>query len=150
MATLRIEDIEKSAFAQLAKKTGISRDTLRNIFTGETQEVSFEKLFKICHAIETPLVVVEMLMFKDEDTDFADKILYYDPAKGDILPAADVDPDQLPVPETVVAAAEAVAAADKPPEPAPPSKTTEEHIAFLQTHIDRLTSLLELAISSKG
>lgn len=132
--------------ATLQRKTGITRDTLKNIFHGGTQEVSFEKLFKICHVLEVPLSVIEMLMLKDEDIDFADSVLYYDPAKGDILPAADVDPEQLPVPETVVAAVEAVTAAETPaPQPTPPG--TAEHIAFLQAHIDRLTALLDKAIS---
>lgn len=131
--------------AVLQKCTGISRDTIGNIFSGETQEVSFEKLFKICFVLETPLAVVKMLLLKDEDIDFADKVLYYDPSDGAVLPATDVDTDQLPVPDSVVAVAEAVAAAD-PPAPAPTPPNAAEHIAFLQAHIDRLTTLLELAL----
>lgn len=131
--------------AAIGKFTNISRDTIGNIFNGETQEVSFEKLFKLCYFLETPVSVVEMLLLKDEDIDFADKVLYYDPSDGAVLPAADVDPDQLPVPDTVVAVAEAVAAAESPaPAPTPPNAA--EHIAFLQSHIDRLTHLLELSL----
>lgn len=131
----------------LSKKTGISRDTIANIFCGETQEVSFEKLFKFCCVLGVPMVVIEKLMVQDEDIDFADKIVMYDTASGDILPASEVAIEKMPVPETVLAAAEAVAAAENPPAPVQTNKTTEEYIAFLQAHIDRLTALLDKAIS---
>lgn len=129
--------------AKLKQATGISRDTLGHIFSGETQEVSFEKLFKLCYALETPVSVVEYLMLKDEDIDFAEEVLYYDPSDGAVLPAADVDPSQLPVTDAVVAVAEA--AADAPVPPVAPTPT-QDTTAFLQAHIDRLTALLELAL----
>jgi hypothetical protein len=47
----------------------------------------------------------------------------------------------------VVAVAEAVAAAENPPTPTQNTRTAEEHIAFLQAHIERLTALLDKAIS---
>ena len=131
----------------LSRMIGVSRDTLTNIFSGDTQEVSFEKVFKMCVAFGVPMIAFEKLGVLDEDTDFADKIVMYDTASGDVLPATEVDIEKMPVPETVLAAAEAVAATDNPPAQVQPNKTTEEYISFLQAHIDRLTALLDKAIS---
>ena len=129
----------------LSRMIGVSRDTLTNIFSGDTQEVSFEKVFKICVALGIPMIAIEKLAVLDEDTDFADRIVMYDTASGDVLPATEVDIKQMPVPETVAAVAEAVAAVENPP-PTPHTHTTEEYIAFLQSHIDRLTALLEISM----
>ena len=129
----------------LSRMIGVSRDTLTNIFSGDTQEVSFEKVFKICVALGIPMIAIEKLAVLDEDTDFADRIVMYDTASGDVLPATEVDIKEMPVPETVVAVAEAVAAVENPP-PTPHTHTTEEYIAFLQSHIDRLTALLEISM----
>ena len=133
----------------LHKKTGISRDTISNIFCAETQEISFEKLFKICCVLGVPMVVIEKLMVQDEDIDFADKIVMYDTASGDVLPATEVDIEKMPVPDTVIAAAEAVAAADNPPDPVRRSAESPDYVAYLHQHIDHLTRLLELAITHK-
>ena len=132
----------------LSRMIGVSRDTLTNIFSGDTQEVSFEKVFKICVALGIPMIVVEKLAVLDEDTDFVHRIVMYDTASGEVLPATEVDISEMPVPETVVAVAEAVAAVENPP-PTPHAHTTEEYIAFLQAHIDRLTTLLDKAISKE-
>lgn len=129
----------------LSRMIGVSRDTLTNIFSGDTQEVSFEKVFKICVALGIPMIAIEKLAVLDEDTDFVDRIVMYDTASGDVLPATEVDIKEMPVPETVVAVAEAVAAVENPP-PTPHTHTTEEYIAFLQSHIDRLTALLEISM----
>lgn len=137
-------NVNKSA---LSKKTGISRDTITNIFSGDTQEVSFEKLFKICCVLGVPMVVIEKLMVQDEDIDFADKIVMYDTSSGDVLPATEVDIGKMPVPETVLAAAEAVAAADNPPDPVRRPAESPDYVAYLHQHIDHLTRLLELAIT---
>lgn len=132
----------------MQKLTAVSRDTIENIINGRNQDIKFEQLFKICCVLEVPVAVIEMLMIKDEDIDFTDQIVYYDAANGEVLPAADVDPAQVPVSDTVVAVAEAVAAAEKPPEPTHPAPITTEYVAFLQDHIKHLTALLE--ISMKG
>ncbi len=132
--------------ATLSKKTGISRDTITNIFSGDTQEVSFEKLFKLCCVLGVPMVVIEKLMVQDEDIDFADKIVMYDASNGDVLPATEVDIEKMPVPETVLAAAEAVAAVDNPPALTRPNVDNQDYITYLHQHIDHLTHLLELAI----
>ena len=130
----------------LAKETGISRDTIKHIFTGSVQEIPFEKLFKICVVLGVPMVVIEMLMIKDEDIDFADRIVLYDTTTGAALPVTEVDTEQIAVPDTVVAVAEAVAATERPVEP-PHQQTTDEYITFLQGHIDRLTALLDKALT---
>jgi hypothetical protein len=46
-----------------------------------------------------------------------------------------------------VAVAEAVAAAENPPQPTPNIRTTEEYITFLQAHIEHLTALLDKAMT---
>ena len=131
----------------ICKCTGITRDTFDNIVRGAVHDVKFEQLFKICCVLELPLAVIAALMIKDEDIDFEDQIVYYDAANGEILPITDVDAAQIPVSDTVVAVAEAVAAAENPPTPTQNTSTAEEHIAFLQAHIERLTVLLDKAIS---
>lgn len=131
----------------ICKCTGITRDTFDNIVRGAVHDVKFEQIFKICCVLELPLAVIEALMIKDEDIDFEDQIVYYDAANGEILPITDVDAAQIPVSDTVVAVAEAVAAAENPPAPTQNTRTAEEHIAFLQAHIERLTALLDKAIS---
>ena len=131
----------------LSRMIGVSRDTLTNIFSGDTQEVSFEKVFKICVALGVPMIAIEKLAVLDEDTDFAARIVMYDTASGDVLPATEIDIKEMQVPETVVAVAEAVAAVENPSTPAQNTRTAEEHIAFLQAHVERLTALLDKAIS---
>lgn len=102
--------------ASLASKTGLSYDTIDNIFAGKVQEVSFEKLFKICCVIGVPVEVVMMLMVKDEDIDFVDDILLYSVEANEALPVSDIDQSQTPGPvsDAVSAVAEAVAAAEAP------------------------------------
>lgn len=131
----------------VCKQTGITRDTFDNILRGSVHDIKFEQLFKICCVLEIPVAVIEMLMIRDEDIDFADQVVMYDAANNDVLPVSDVDAEQVPVPTTVVAVAEAVAAAENPPQPAVNSRTTEEYITFLQAHIDRLTALLDKALT---
>jgi DNA-binding Xre family transcriptional regulator len=131
----------------VCKQTGITRDTFDNILRGSVHDIKFEQLFKICCVLEIPVAVIEMLMIRDEDIDFADQVVMYDAANNDVLPVSDVDAEQVPVPTTVVAVAEAVAAAENPPTPTQNTRTAEEHIAFLQAHIERLTALLDKAIS---
>jgi transcriptional regulator with XRE-family HTH domain len=131
----------------VSRMTGISRDTITNIYNGDTQEVSFEKVFKMCVAFGVPMIAFEKLGVLGEDTDFADKIVMYDTASGEVLPATEVDIKDMPVPDTVVAVAEAVAAVENPPQPTPNTRTKDEYITFLQAHIERLTAMLDKAIS---
>jgi DNA-binding Xre family transcriptional regulator len=131
----------------LSRMTGISRDTITNIYSGDTQEVSFEKVFKICVALGVPMIAIEKLMVTDVDVDFADKIVMYDTASGEVLPATEVDIKDMPVPDTVVAVAEAVAAVENPPDLVRKSAENTDFIKYLHQHIDHLTRLLELAIT---
>lgn len=133
----------------MCKMTGITRDTFDNIVRGSVHDIKFEQLFKICCVLEIPVAVIEMLMIRDEDIDFADQVVMYDASTNDVMPVSDVDAEQVPVPTTVVAVAEAVAAAENPPQPAQITRTTDDYIAFLQLHIDRLTALLDKAISKE-
>lgn len=132
--------------AALSRQTGISRDTITHIFNGDTQEVSFEKLMKICVVIGISLGMLVAVVTKDDDIGFRDRIVFFDPSNNDILPVTAVDDDAMPVPETVAAVAEAVTVATTAADPARPAPSTEEHVAFLQQHIVRLTALLELAM----
>lgn len=132
--------------AALSRQTGISRDTLTHIITGDTQEVSFEKLSKICIVLGISLGMLVVLMTADEDIDFRDRIVLYNPSTNAMLPASDLDHESLPVPETVVAVAEAVTAAAPPADPAPAPVPSAEYVAFLQDHIKHLTTLLELSL----
>lgn len=131
----------------VSRMTGISRDTITNIYNGDTQEVSFEKVFKMCVAFGVPMIAFEKLGVLGEDTDFAHKIVMYDIASGEVLPATNVDIKSMPVPDTVVAVAEAVAAADNPTDPVRRPAESPDYVAYLQQHIDHLTRLLELAIT---
>ena len=131
----------------VCKQTGITRATFDNILRGSVHDIKFEQLFKICCVLEIPVAVIEMLMIRDEDIDFADQVVMYDAANNDVLPVSDVDAEQVPVPTTVVAVAEAVAAAENPPQPVPNTRTTEEYITFLQAHIEHLTALLDKAMT---
>ena len=134
------------SMSALAKKTGITYDTLDNVIRGRVQDIKFECLFKICCVLGTPIEVLMLLMMKDEDVDFADQILLYDNRQDEAIPATDIDSVPSSVPDTVIAVAEAVAATDKPLEQAKPAPVTEEYVAFLQDHIKRLTALLELSM----
>jgi DNA-binding Xre family transcriptional regulator len=134
----------------ICKCTGITRDTFDNIVRGSVHDVKFEQLFKICCVLELPLAVIEALMVKDEDIDFEDQIVYYDAAHGEILPISDVDAAQIPVSDTVVAVAEAVAAADNPPDPVRTSAENPDNVAQLHKHIAKLMELLELSLTQKG
>jgi DNA-binding Xre family transcriptional regulator len=131
----------------MCKLTGITRDTFDNILRGSVHDVKFEQLFKICCVLEVPVAVIEMLMIRDEDIDFEDQVVMYDAANNDVMPVSDVDAEQVPVPTAVVAVAEAVAAAENPPLSAPHTRTADEYIAFLQAHIERLTALLDKAMT---
>ena len=100
--------------AYISKRTGITRDTLDNIFSGDVRDVKFEQIFKLCCVLEIPIEVLLILMLKDEDIDFMDQVLFYDNKEDESIPATDINTVPSSVPNTVVAAAEAVAAADNP------------------------------------
>ena len=135
--------------AYISKRTGITRDTLDNIFSGDVRDAKFEQVFKLCCVLEIPMVVLLILMLKDEDIDFMDQVLLYDNKKDESIPATDINTVPSSVPDTVVAAAEAVAAADNPPGPVRTSAENPDNVAQLHKHIAKLMDLLELAITHK-
>lgn len=130
-----------------AKKTGITSDTIENIERGLVQGIKFEAFFKLCVAYGTSMEAVTLLMLAGDDIDYRDQIMLYQPKEDSIIPADVLDSVPSVVPDTAVAAAEAVAAAKNPPQPAQNTRTAEEYIAFLQSHIDQLTALLEKAMN---
>lgn len=130
-----------------AKKTGITSDTIENIERGLVQGIKFEAFFKLCVAYGTSMEAVTLLMLAGDDIDYRDQIMLYQPKEDSVIPADVLDSVPSVVPDTAVAAAEAVAAAKNPPAPAHVSRSTEEYIAFLQSHIDQLTALLEKAMN---
>lgn len=135
------------SIAYLHKKTEITRDTIENIMRGAVRDVKFEQIFKFCVVLGIPVEALLLLMLKDEDIDFIDQVLLYDNKEDEAIPASDLDSVPGFVPDTVVAAAEAVAAAENPPQPAQNTRTADEYIAFLQAHVDRLTALLDKALT---
>lgn len=138
---------KKASYSYLVRETDISRDTIENIMRGAVRDVKFEQLFKICVVLEVPLAVIEMLMIKDEDIDFV--VPVYDAKSGDVLPVTDVDTDQIPVADAVVAVAEAVtetaAAAGNLPTPVLHTADNTAHVAFLQDMVVRLLDMLDKA-----
>ena len=137
------------SMASLAKKTGITYDTMDNIFRGRIQDMKFEALFKICCMLGLPIEVLMLLMLKDEDIDFMDHVLLYNNKEDEAFPVTDIDSVPSSVPNAVLAAAEAVAATESSSEPVRKSVENPEHIAYLHQHIDHLTKLLEIMINQQ-
>jgi DivIVA domain-containing protein len=102
----------------LALKTGITYNTIGNIFAGKVQDIQFERVFKFCCALGMPMEALMLLMLKDEDIDFEDQILLYDKQADEVTPVTDVDTDQVLsiVPDTVAAVAQAVTAVESVPD----------------------------------
>lgn len=99
--------------ASMAAKTGLSFDTVGNIYAGKVQKIPFEYLFKFCVVLAIPIEVFMMLMLKDEDIDFEDQVLLYNTIEDKPVPVADAVPSLIAgaVPDAVVDTAVAVAAA---------------------------------------
>ena len=134
----------------ISKHTGITRDTLDNILSGDVRDVKFEQIFKLCCVLEIPIEVLLLLMLKAEDIDFVDQLMLYDNQEHEAIPATDINPVPRSIQNTVVAAAEAVAAADNPPDPVRTSAENPDNVAQLHKHIAKLMELLELALTQKG
>lgn len=131
--------------ASLAAQTGTSYDTVGNVFAGKVQDIPFERVFKFCCVLGIPVESYMMLMLTDEDIDFLDRVPLYDSHEGEITAASDVDPAHVtaPVPDTVVAVAEAAAAADPTPAEAlaaassPCTGYAREDVSLLLDRIER-------------
>lgn len=135
------------SISSVAKRTGLTYDTIDNIERGRVLDIKFETLFKLCCAYETSVEAVMLLMLTDMPISFRELIMLYSPKDDKILPLSSIDSTPGVVPDTAVAAAEAVAAAAAPPDPIRKSAENPDHIAALLRHIDHLTRLLELAIT---
>lgn len=112
----------------MAAKTGLSYDTVGNIYTGKVQKIPFEYVFKICVVLGIAMEVLETLMLKDEDIDF--EVLLYDTHKDTNIPINDAVPSLVPgpVPESVANAAIAAVNATPPPSEVPAGYYTIEDL----------------------
>lgn len=142
---LRID--KNISIAYISKCTDITRDVLDKIFSGGVRDVKFEQIFKICCVLEIPIEVLMLLMLKDEDIDFADQVLLYDNKEDEPIPSTAIDTVPSSVPDTVVAVAEAVAAAEAPAQPVRATAENPDNVAQLHRHITKLMDLLEQAMS---
>lgn len=104
--------------ASMAAKTGLSYDTVGNIYSGKVQKIPFEYVFKICVVLGIAIEVVMVLMIKDEDIDFKDDVLLYDTEKDVNIPVKDAIPSLVPGPVTENVANAAIAASSAPTSPA--------------------------------
>ena len=123
----------------IAARTGISYDTVGNVFAGKVQDVTFEKAFKFCVVLGVPIEVYMMLMLKDEEIDFRDDILLYDIQQDDVVPVTvmEATPVPSPVTESVTAVAAAAAAAPAPVQDPHVSTFTRDDISAVVDRLDR-------------
>lgn len=98
----------------LASKTGLSYDTIGNIYSGKVQKVPFEHIFKICVVLGTSVEVMMMLMLKDEDIDFLDDVLLYDTQDDTTVSMPETVPSLVPGPVSATVANAAMAATIAP------------------------------------
>jgi DNA-binding Xre family transcriptional regulator len=82
--------------ATMAARTGMSYDTVGNIYTGKIQKFPFEYVFKMCVVMEVSIEVLMLLMLKDEDVNFSERVLLYDTQKDEVVPVPDVLPSMIP------------------------------------------------------
>ena len=106
---------------EMGAEAGLSYDTIGNIYAGRIQKLPLEYYLKICIILETSFESMILLMLKDEDIDFADRILTYDARKDIEVPVLDVLPSMTPgvVPDVVTDTATAVTIATSAMEAAP-------------------------------
>lgn len=88
-------DISQS---KMASETGLSYDTIGNVYSGKIVKTPFEYVFKICIVLGLPFEAIMVIMLKQEDIDFRDRVLLYDTYKDDAVPVADVLPSMAPSP----------------------------------------------------
>lgn len=138
------------SIASAAKLSGVSYDIIDNIERGRNQDIKFEVLFKLLCVYRTSIEAYTLLMLTDDDIGFRDQVMLYLPKEDNMIAADTLDSPPGVVPDTVVAVAEAVAAAESPTDSVRTSAENPDHIAYLHQHIDHLTRLLELAITQKG
>lgn len=132
---------------KMSAKTGLSYDTVGNIYAGKTQKLPLEYFLKICIILETSFESMILLMLKDEDIDFADRILTYDARKDIEVPVLDVLPSMTPgvVPDAVTDTAAAVTIATSAMEE--PSTTEVIHTDDLKPIVDAIRHEYEAHIA---
>lgn len=132
---------------KMSAKTGLSYDTVGNIYAGKTQKLPLEYFLKICIILETSFESMILLMLKDEDIDFADRILTYDARKDIEVPVLDVLPSMTPgvVPDAVTDTAAAVTIATSAMEAAPMSEVA--HTDDLKPIVDAIRHEYEAHIA---
>lgn len=106
--------------ASMAARTGLSYDTIGNIYGGKVQKIPFEYVFKICVVLGISIEIVMMLMLKDEDIDFEDGVLLYDTQDDKTVPLPETVPTLVPGPVTDAVANAAIAATNVPASAADP------------------------------
>lgn len=99
--------------ASMAANTGLSYDTVVNIYQGKVQKIPFEYVFKMCVVLAIPIEVVMMIMLKDEEIDFLDQVMLYNTVEDVVVPVEEAVPTLVPAetPEAVVETAAQVTAA---------------------------------------
>lgn len=124
--------------ATMAAHTGLSYDTVGNIYMGKIQKIPFEYIFKFCIVLEVSMEVMLLLMLKGEDIDFKERILTYDSRKDEELPVPVALPSMTPgvVTDSVADTAVAVAAAAPVLEAAAASAPVPDHIFYTAEDID--------------
>ena len=132
---------------KMSAKTGLSYDTVGNIYAGKTQKLPLEYFMKICIILETSFESMILLMLKDEDIDFADRILTYDARKDIEVPVLDVLPSMTPgvVPDAVTDTAAAVTIATSAMEE--PATTEVIHTDDLKPIVDAIRHEYEAHIA---
>lgn len=132
---------------KMSAKTGLSYDTVGNIYAGKTQKLPLEYFMKICIILETSFESMILLMLKDEDIDFADRILTYDARKDIEVPVLDVLPSMTPgvVPDAVTDTAAAVTIATSAMDAAPMSEVA--HTDDLKPIVDAIRHEYEAHIA---
>ena len=106
--------------ASMAAKTGLSYDTVGNIYSGKVQKIPFEYIFKMCVVLGVSVEVMMLLMLKDEDIDFFDDVFLYDTQEDTMIPAPEAVPTMVPGPVPDAVANVAIAAANTDPSPTDP------------------------------
>ena len=119
------------SYGAVERRTGIPRDTLGNIFSRKVRDIKLETAFKLCVCFGIPFMVYLQLMLNDEDTDFMDEVLLYDPRQDKVIPVGDHDVTASAVVPDSVAAVATATPVILPPASAPDSYTREELTAIL-------------------
>ena len=151
----------------LGEKIGVSYDTVVNILSGKVQ-LKLETAIKLCVALAIPIGLLTQLILQNEDIDFADDVLLYDPVRDEVMSAVEHDVTASDIVPDSVAAAAADTTPVEPPPPAPaPAETDaytreelkavidriaqahEQHIADMRANADRQQEIIRALIEKR-